>query len=198
MTSCSTWSPARSRARPGFGARRVVRARVPVSLHRGEGDAVANRGSFFVVSLPVDEPDPVERLRRISAQTGVCKAAGDARVVDTLIGDLRRVAPPLRRAVERVANNPRAVALDVSNIAGPVKRPTVLGAPVGALYSIAEVAERHGLRVAAVSMADQLQLGFCADCAIVPDLDPLVRGIRAEARALLERSAALEATIASP
>jgi hypothetical protein len=151
---------------------------------------VANRDSFFVVSLPVEEPDPVERLRRISAETVLCKRAGDPFVLDTLLRDLAHVAPPLRRALERLAGHPRAFALNVSSLAGPVERPSVLGAPVRALYSIAEIGERHGLRVAVVSMANELHFGLCADPAIVRDLDPLVTGILAEASALLARSGA--------
>jgi diacylglycerol O-acyltransferase len=169
----------------------TVRVRVPVSLHhRAETSAVANRDSFFVVSLPVEEPDPVERLRRISAETVLCKRAGDPFVLDTLLRDLAHVAPPLRRALERLAGHPRAFALNVSSLAGPVERPSVLGAPVRALYSIAEIGERHGLRVAVVSMADELHFGLCAAPAIVRNLDPLVTGILAEASALLERSGA--------
>ena len=180
----------RSAAAPPLGA---VRVKVPVSLHQeGERLALANRDSFFVISLPVDEADPVQRLRRISAETALCKRTGDALVLDTLLGDLARVAPPLRRTVERLAGHPRAFTLSVSNLAGPVQRPTLLGAPVRALYSIAEVGERHGLRVTVVSMADELHFGLSADSAIVSDLDPLLNGIRAEASALLEHAAAAE------
>jgi hypothetical protein len=180
----------RRSARPG-GSLGTVRVRVPVSLHhRAENSAVTNRDSFFVVALPLEEPDPVERLRRISAETVLCKRAGDPFVLDTLLADLGRAAPPLRRVLERLAGHPRAFALNVSNIAGPVERPSVLGAPVRALYSIAEVGERHGLRVAVVTMEDELHFGLCADPGIVRDLDPLVAGILGEARELLDRSRA--------
>ena len=47
--------------------------------------------------------------------------------------------------------------------------------------------DRHGLRVAVVSMADELYFGLCAEPAIVGELDPLVTGIRAEAAALADR-----------
>jgi len=35
-------------------------------------------------------------------------------------------------------------------------------------------------------MADELSFGLCSDPAIVPDLDPLADGLRAEASALLD------------
>ena len=53
----------------------------------------------------------------------------------------------------------------------------MLGAPVESLHSIAEIGERHALRISAVSMADTLCLGFCADPAIVDDLQALADGV---------------------
>ncbi len=170
---------------------RAVPVKVPVSLHRqAESAEVANRDSFFVVHLPLDQPDPVECLRRIRADTALRLRAGDPAVLDTLLRDLGYLAPPLRRLAERLVAHPRAFALNVSNVAGPVARPSLLGAPVRALHSIAEIGERHGLRVAVVSLADELHFGLCADPAIVSDLDPLLTGIAAEASALLDRSRA--------
>ncbi|MDX6642374.1 MAG: hypothetical protein QOD76_336, partial [Solirubrobacteraceae bacterium] len=168
----------------------TVRVKVPVSLHNRARTEAANRDSLFVLALPLDEPDPVERLRRINADTGLRKRAGDPLVLDTLLRDLGRVAPPLRRLLERLTLHPQAFALNVSNVVGSATRRSVLGAPVRAVYSLAEIRERHGLRVAVVSMADELHFGLCADPAIVGDLDPFVIGILTEASALTDRSRA--------
>jgi len=166
-----------------------LRVKIPVSLHhRAESTATANRDSFFCVALPLGEPDPVERLRRITEDTALRKRARDPLVVDTLLRDLARVAPPLRRLLDRLTLHPRAFALNVSNVIGPRSAPYLLGAPVRALYSIADVDHRHGLRVAVISMADELNFGLCADPAIVGELEPLVDGIRAEGAALADRS----------
>jgi diacylglycerol O-acyltransferase len=166
-----------------------LRVKIPVSLHqRVESPATANRDSFFCVTLPLGEPDPVERLRRITEETALRKRARDPLVVDTLLRDLGRVAPPLRHMLDRFTLHPRAFALNVSNVVGPRRSPFLLGAPVRALYSIADVDERHGLRVAVISMADELHFGLCADPAIVDELEPLVDGIRAEDAALADCS----------
>jgi diacylglycerol O-acyltransferase / wax synthase len=171
-----------------------LRVKIPVSLHqRAESPATANRDSFFCVALPLGEPDPVERLRHITDETALRKRAGDPLVVDTLLRDVARVAPPLRHLLDRLTLHPRAFALNVSNVVGPIKSPSLLGAPVRALYSIADIDHRHGLRVAVISMADELHVGLCADPAIVGDLEPLVDGIRAEGAALLARSRAEDA-----
>jgi diacylglycerol O-acyltransferase / wax synthase len=83
--------------------------------------------------------------------------------------------------------HPRSFALNVSNVRGPAYRPSVMGAPVRALYSIADIDEQHGLRVAVISMADELHFGLCGEPAIVRTLDPLVAGIAADAASLATR-----------
>jgi WS/DGAT/MGAT family acyltransferase len=164
------------------------RVRVPVSLHhRAESPETANRDSFFSVVLPLAAPEPLERLRRINEGTSLRKRSGDPLVLDTLLRDVARVAPPLRPLLDRLTLHPRAFALSVSNVIGPTKRPSMLGASVRALYSIADVDQRRGLRVAVISMGDELHFGLCACPAIVGELDPLVAGIRAEAASLTER-----------
>jgi hypothetical protein len=60
----------------------------------------------------------------------------------------------------------------------------VLGAPVSGLYTLAEIRERHALRVAVVSLAGTLNFGFVADPTIVPDLDRLARDVQGEVGAL--------------
>ena len=163
----------------------TVRVKVPVSLHGStETIGAANRDSFFCVALPLEEPDAAVRLGRISTETALRKRAGDAVVLDTLLRDSGRVARPLRRLIERVTLDPQAFALNVSNVAGPAERPSVLGAPVRSLHSVAEIRERHGFRVAVISMGDELNFGLCADPGIVGDLEPMVTGMLTEASAL--------------
>ncbi|HYI38401.1 MAG TPA: WS/DGAT domain-containing protein, partial [Thermoleophilaceae bacterium] len=72
---------------------------------------------------------------------------------------------------------PRHFAVNVSNVPGPRTPVSVLGAPVESLHSIAEIGERHALRISAVSMADTLCFGFCADPAIVDDLQAMADGV---------------------
>jgi diacylglycerol O-acyltransferase / wax synthase len=62
----------------------------------------------------------------------------------------------------------------------------VLGAPVDELYSIAEIANRHALRVAVVSAAGRLGFGLCADPDAVDRLDLVLAGIEDELAALAE------------
>ena len=68
---------------------------------------------------------------------------------------------------ERVEAGPRQFALSVSNVRGPAQPVSVLGAPVEHLHFVAEIGERHALRVSVNSFADELSFGLCADPTIV-------------------------------
>ena len=161
----------------------TIRVRVPVSLHH-EGDAVANHDSFFSVGLPLNEPDPVARLRAVHAATAERKLDRDAQYREALVRELSDV-PPLKHFVTRLERSPRRFALSVSNVPGPPAPVSVLGAPVEHLHSIAEIGERHALRVSAMSLAGLLCFGLCADPDLVDQLHLMAEGIEAEAQELL-------------
>jgi hypothetical protein len=96
-------------------------------------------------------------------------------------------APRLRRFAERVLTHPRSFALNVSNVPGPRRPVQVLGTPVRALYSLAEIREHHALRVSVISLANSLSFGLVADPTLLSDVDHLARDMQAEAAALVDR-----------
>ncbi len=173
-----------------------VRVKVPVSLHHqppesgeqppgpGEGGAgPGNRDSFFCLDLPLGPADPLERLAVIHQATRARKAGHDAQHLDALMHELGRV-PRLGQFAQRVLAHPRSFALNVSNVPGPRHRVRVLGAPVTAMYSLAEIGEQHALRVAVVSLAGTLNFGLVADPTLVDGVDGLAAGVQSEAAAL--------------
>jgi diacylglycerol O-acyltransferase len=164
-----------------------IRVRVPVSLHH-EGDAIANHDSFFSVALPLNEPDPVARLHAAHVATNERKLDRDAQYREHLLHELAGV-PTLEHLLARMEQNPRRFALSVSNVLGPRDPVSVLGAPVLQLHSLAEIGERHALRVSATSLAGQLCFGLCSDPHLVDELQLMADGIEAEANALLEAAA---------
>jgi len=161
-----------------------VRVKVPVSLHH-EGDDAGNRDSFFVLAVHLGEADPVARLAAVHAATAARKTEHDAERLDSLVEELRRVSPRLEHLCKRIEANPRRFALSVSNVPGPRTEVSVLGSPVDRVYSLAEIGQRHALRIAAVSLAGRLCFGFCADPAVVDDLDEMSAGLEADAAALI-------------
>lgn len=166
-----------------------VRVKVPVSLHHA-GDEAGNRDSFFAVTVPLADEEPVARLRAVHAATSERKAEHDAEALDALLRELAGISPRLGRFAERVERSPRTFALNVSNVPGPRTPVSVLGAPVRSLHSLAEIGDRHALRVAVISLADRLCFGFCADPAIVDGVATLAAGTEAEAAALVAAASA--------
>jgi diacylglycerol O-acyltransferase / wax synthase len=161
-----------------------VRARVPVSLHH-EGDDPGNHDSFFTLELPLDEPDAVARLCSIHQQTSERKSANDARELESLYRELATVSPRLQQFAARLQASPRRFALSVSNVPGPRAEVSVLSSVVRNLVSFAEIGEHHALRVAAMSHADRLSFGFCADPALVPDVQAMATAAEVEADLLV-------------
>ena len=165
------------------GALCDVRVKVPVSLHH-EGQPQGNSDSYFCLPLPVGEPDPRRRLQAIQAATALRKSHHDAQELDELFTRLSRAAPGLRRWAQRLQVSPRTFALNVSNVPGPRHPVSVLGAPVRSMHSLVELAPRHALCVAVVSVADTLCYGLLADPDVLADLDVLAAAIDEEAATL--------------
>jgi hypothetical protein len=160
----------------------TIRLRVPVSLHH-EGDDAANHDSFFSVGVPLNEPDPVARLRATHAATSERKLDRDAQYREHMLQELSGV-PALEHFVTRMEQNPRRFALSVSNVPGPREPVSVLARAVAHLHSIAEIGERHALRVSATSLAGLLCFGLCADPHLVDELDLMAEGLEADAQEL--------------
>lgn len=161
-----------------------VRVKIPVSLHQ-PGDEEGNRDSFFTLALPLEQADVAARLTAVRAATAARKADHDAETLDCLMRDLGRVSPHLEHLCRRLEASPRTFALNVSNVPGPPARVSVLGAAVEAVYSLAEIGQRHALRIAVVSLAGELHFGLCADPGIVPGVELLASGLEADAAALV-------------
>ena len=179
----------------------AVRVKVPVSLHAlppaagDDGREPGNRDSFFCLDLPLGSADPAERLAAIRQATRARKQGHDAQEIDALMRQLART-PQLRRFAERVLTHPRSFALNVSNVPGPRRPVHVLGMPVRAFYSLAEIREHHVLRVSVISLANSLNFGLVADPTLLPDVDRLARDMQAEAGALTARLPAARPTSA--
>ncbi len=151
-----------------------IRAQIPVSLHSRDhqGSEIGNRDSFLNIDLPIGEPDPLARLRRINAETAKRKRLGDAEELYDLFHALGRVGA-LDRAAGRLASGPREFSLSVSNVPGPHTAIRVADRGVELLGSAAEPAQRHALRVSALSCEDAITIGLCTDPEALPGVESL-------------------------
>jgi WS/DGAT/MGAT family acyltransferase len=157
-----------------------LRAQVPVSLHhRSEtADELGNRDSFINVDLPLAEDDPVERVLAINAQTTARKEHHDAEELYDLFHALARYKH-LDHAAGRLAGSPREFSLSISNVPGPGCGLAIAGRHVESLYSVAEPADRHALRISAISCSGEIGIGLCTDPDAVGGVEALALGIAA-------------------
>ena len=166
---------------PATGAR--LRAKVPVSMHRaGEDPRIGNRDSFFFVELAASERDPGARLEAIGAQTRVRKRT-DAETLHRFIDDLRAVGP-LSRPIEGLVADPHAFTVEISNLRGPQEPISVVDHPARELLTFAEPAQRHALRITAISFAGRITIGLCSDPGVAPPLGGLAAAIVRELEGL--------------
>jgi diacylglycerol O-acyltransferase len=150
-----------------------LRVQIPVCLHLRDGDGeIGNKDSFLNVDLPLSEPDPLERLRSINAETTERKLDHDADTLYDFFHALGRFGP-LYRGITRVISGPREFALSVSNVPGPRERPLICGHEVREFCSFAEPADRHALRVAVISLGGDLAFGLCSDPEAIGELNRL-------------------------
>jgi hypothetical protein len=158
----------------------ALRAQVPVSLHhRDEGEReLGNRDSFLNVDLPLGERDPLARLDLITAETSKRKQLGDAEELYDFFHALARFKR-LERAIERHAASPSEFSLSVSNVPGPRGGASVGGQAVESLFSVAEPADRHALRVSAISCGGSVGVGLCTDPYALPGVGDLASAIDA-------------------
>ena len=161
-----------------------VRVRVPVSLH-SEHDEALNRDSYFSLELPLRQVDPLARLRAVQRATSRRKAEADAEHLDSLYHELASLSPRLKQFAANLEDSPRRFALSVSNVPGPRSPVSMLGMPVTGIFGIAEIGERHALRISVHSHADQLFFGLCADPQLVPDLQRMASAVSVEAETLV-------------
>jgi diacylglycerol O-acyltransferase len=164
----------------------ALRAQVPVSLHGRDHDKeLGNRDSFLNVDLRLDVGDALERLRLINSETARRKEQGDAQTLYDFFHALSRFRP-LYRGVTRISSGPRDFALSISNVPGPREPVYVLDARASELFSIAEPADRHALRVSAISYAGALTVGLSSDPEAVSGIEGLAHEIEGASAELAE------------
>ena len=153
-------------------------AMVPVSVRSGaEGDAYQNRVSALLADLATNEPDPVKRLARVQQSMTAAKE-NFAAIPAEALQDFAQFAPPAiaARAMRmysrlRIADrmNP-PFNLIISNVPGPSAPLYSAGAKLKHFYPVSALADGQGLNMTVQSYNGNLDFGFIACRALVPDL----------------------------
>jgi WS/DGAT/MGAT family acyltransferase len=154
-------------------------AMVPMST-RSPGDAgvLGNKVHAMLVSLATTVPDPVERLRVISAGTRLAKDQARVLSEDLLREWAQLAVPALSARVARLAGNLRlfdhvAAVFNVlvSNIPGPEVPLWCAGSRLVALYPVGPLAEGVGLNITVISYMGTLYIGVLGCRRLVPEVE---------------------------
>ncbi len=158
---------------------RPLVAMVPISVRRrDQRGAPGNHLSVMLVALPVDEADPVIRLRRVRTGTSGAKEQHGALGAHTL-QQIAEIAPgALQSLAARLYTRTRGADrhrpiwnVVVSNVPGPRSRLYCAGARLEAMYPLGPVHEMCGLNVTLFSYAGTVHVGLNADRDLLPDVE---------------------------
>jgi diacylglycerol O-acyltransferase len=165
---------ARGEALPARG----LRAMVPVNVRsNGEHGDLGNRILSLFVDLPVAEPEPLRRYRRVVNETRRLKRGSQALGADTLLLATGLMPPVLHGVLARSLFATRLFNVTITNVPGPRQRLYAFGAPMVDIVPLVPLAADHAVGIAVVSYAGTLAFGLTADRKTVPDLGVLARGI---------------------
>jgi len=167
------------------------RAMVPVST-RGEGEeatGLGNQVTMWLLDLPVGEPDPVERLRRVSELT-IDRKEADHALGAAMLTQSASFTPStvLSVAARLAAATARPFNMTITNVPGPQVPLYLLDARLTRIHPMVPLWVNHGVGVALFSYDGTLDWGIAADWDLVPDLDDFVDRV-VEALAELEKVA---------
>jgi WS/DGAT/MGAT family acyltransferase len=169
----------------------AIRVFVPVNVRtEAARGTYGNRVTLVLCPVPLSEPDPVARLRRISAETRRLKSNGQATGVlaFTHLGEL---APPVVAGEAiRIVLALHPFHLVVSNIPGPPTARWLLGRRLAACHPAIPLARGQSLSVGLLSYAGTIGVGLLGGADRERDLGVLAAAVPA---ALAELVAAARA-----
>lgn len=185
-------------------------AMVPVST-RGPAvvtdDGVARVGnalSGMLVPLPVEAPDPFDRLREVAEAARVSKDQERLAGGDLLEGVTRALPPVLVRATMRGIGRfrlfdllPPPVNLAVSTVVVPDVSLWWAGREVSAVYPLGPVVDGVGLNVTAMTYRGTVYVGLVACPRQVPDIQGLAERLGECFDELVVRAGSGSATVAA-
>jgi WS/DGAT/MGAT family acyltransferase len=153
---------------------------LPVNTRKAGGLSVGNHVAMLLADLPVTEPDPLERLRKVIRVTTQLKKesnqTGGAELIED-VADLttKRLVSELYRAAMRL----RTYNLIITNVPGPPFPLYMLGAQMKAIYPMVPLMQNQNLGIALFSYNGGMHWGFNADWESFPDVHEFVEDLRA-------------------
>ncbi len=163
-----------------------LRVFVPVNLRppdRPVPVSLGNRFGIVFVRLPVSEPDPVERVRRVHRRMGAVKAGPQAAAMFAILAIVGGLPTWGHRLAVRILGAKSSAV--VTNVPGPREPVFLAGTQLNRLVFWVPQAGSVGLGVSILSYAGEVTIGVAADRRLVPDPARITADLEAELRDLL-------------
>ncbi|WP_149823912.1 wax ester/triacylglycerol synthase family O-acyltransferase [Streptomyces tailanensis] len=164
------------------------RALIPVSKRRPRtAHPQGNRLSGYLMKLPVDDPDPLGRLRTVRTAMDRNKDAGPNRGAGAVALLADHVPPLGHRLGGPLVSQAARLWFDilVTSVPLPSLGLHLGGCPLTEVYPLAPLAYGQSLAVAVSTYRGRVHYGLVADGEAVPDLELLGKALSQEAEALL-------------
>ncbi|MBW2241165.1 MAG: wax ester/triacylglycerol synthase family O-acyltransferase [Deltaproteobacteria bacterium] len=153
------------------------RVSTPVSMRREEEKGqLGNRVSAWQVDLPLDEPDPIERLSLIHETTQGLKDGNSALGID-MIMQVAEWTPPVLLSLGAQSIDGQTNTI-ITNVPGPQFPLYMLGAKLLEMMPVVPLLAGVGLGIALFSYDGRLTWGINADYGLVPDLPIFTRMVK--------------------
>jgi diacylglycerol O-acyltransferase / wax synthase len=148
------------------------------------------RVSAMLSSLPVEQQDPVKRLKSVHARLDRLKNSGERQGADTFV-TLTNHLPFVVSAwtIRLLTRLPQRSAVTLAtNVPGPRQRLQIEGHPVEELLLIPPIAVQLRTVISMLSYVDELVFGITGDYDATPDVDELASGIELGIARLVTRA----------
>jgi diacylglycerol O-acyltransferase len=156
-------------------------ALVPMSIRRGDEHLeLGNRIATLMVTLPVAEADPAERLRLVHEETTRVKESEQARAASLVIEATGWTPPTINRVLADVLARPLTWNLAVSNVPGPQMPFYLLGRQMLEVYPVVPLSpQNHALSIGVVSYDGGVFFGVTGDRDLFTDIDAVAADLQA-------------------
>ena len=156
-----------------------LKAMVPVSVrHDEQRGALGNRVTTMYAPLPVGEPDPVVRLRTLTAAMAHLKEGNQAVGAEALTRLTDFAPPTILAQASRLQGRQRLFNLTITNVPGPQFPLYMLGRRLEAIHPQVPLAMNTALGVAIMSYDGGMFFGLIGDFDALPDLEGVAAGLR--------------------
>jgi WS/DGAT/MGAT family acyltransferase len=156
------------------------RTALPVNIRKpgSSAQSVGNAVAMLLADLPVSEPDPIARLKKVTEITTELKKESNQTGGAALIEDIadlttKQIVSQLYKAAMEL----RSYNLIITNVPGPPIPLYMLGAQMKAIYPMVPLMRNQNLGIALFSYNGGLHWGFNADWESFPDVHEFVEDL---------------------